>query len=71
MARQGVDLLVRGHIDEHAPRDDRRNRRCVALARAPVAPPIFFLEPVVPVKVAPGRDVRQPVDLGRHVVGDE
>ncbi len=43
----------------------------VALARAPVAPPVRLLESVVPVEVQAGRDVGQPVDLRRHVVGDE
>ena len=71
VARQRVDLLERGDVDQHAPGDDRRNRRCVAFPRPPVAAPVRLLEAVVPVVVGPRRDVGQPVDLGRHVIGDE
>ena len=71
MARQGIDFLESGHVDQDAAGDDRRDRRRVALARAPVAPPVPLLEAVVPVEVQAGRDVSQTVDLGRHVVRDE
>ena len=51
VAGQGFHLLEAGDIDEHTPRDDRRDGRRVALARTPVAAPIRLLEAVVPVVV--------------------
>ncbi len=72
MARQDVDFLVGGHINENAPGDDRRNGGCITLLRGPQSlPQSSSFETVVPMKIQPGRDVCQAVDLRRHIVGNE
>ena len=68
---QGLDVLEAGDVDQHAARDDGRNRRDVGLPHAEVAAPVGGLEAVVEVAVRSVRDVREPVDLRRDVVVHE
>ena len=71
IARQGIKPFRAGDINQHAARDDQRNRRRVGFAYAPVAASIAFLKAVVPMIVVTGGDVAESVNLGGDVVVDE
>jgi len=68
---EGSDLLEACDVDENAARNDWRDRRDIRLPHAEVAAPVGGLHAVVEVTVRSMSNMREPVDLRRHVVVHE